>query len=115
MTRYLMQDDGGTPRGVVDTDELERAATLLGFRLAVVAGDDLETERMTTQALEVWGADAFGFLAAATLRHVVDNVLAPVLDVCDELHKAGALSADLRDGLADALANAEATLGGDCS
>ena len=94
-----------------ELDAVQAEATILGFRLAVVAGDNVETEHVLFRALNA-NEERFGYLAAATLRHVIDNVLAPLLDVTSELHRAGALSHDLRQGLADALANAEKTLGG---
>lgn len=95
-------------------ESIQEQATILGFRLATVAGDATETEHVLFQAVSA-DEEHFGLLAAATLRHVIDNVLAPLLDVADELHAAGHLSHSMRGGLADALANAEATLGGDRS
>lgn len=95
----------------IDMDSLHADATVLGFHLAAIAGDDTEVEHLLFQALAA-DEERFGMLSAATLRHVIDNVVAPLLDVTDELQKAGYLSQNMRAGLANARANAERVRGG---
>lgn len=113
MTRHvLLTDVNGMPSASVDLDRLDADATLLAYRLAVACDSSEAITDVLTHALDEHGP-IFGQVAAAALRNVVEGVLAPVLEVTDRLADAGYLRADLRAGLADALANAEATLGGD--
>lgn len=103
--------DDGLPIAGIDLDQIDAAATLLGYRLAVACDSPEAIGDVLTAALEDNGP-VFGQVAAGALRMVVENILAPVLEVTDKLADAGYLLSDLRAGLADACANAEATLGG---
>lgn len=112
MNRALIVGDDGLPSGVLDLSRFEGDATLLAFRLAVASDDASAVSDVLSDALESQGVETFGHLAAAALRVLTENVVAPLLEVTDALGDAGYLKADVRAGLEDALANAEAALGG---
>lgn len=107
---YLIVDENGVPSGSADLDQIQTAATILGFDLAAASDCPADVDRLLEAALAEHGPKGIGYVLGAALRHVVVNVLAPVLEVTDELHKVGALSHDLRDGLADAAFNAREAL-----
>ena len=108
----IVTDDNGLPVAAVDLDRIEAGATLLAYRLAVACDSPEAIGDVLSDALETHGP-IFGQVATGALRTVVEHILAPVLEVTDRLADAGYLRADLRAGLADALANAEATFGGE--
>lgn len=108
----IVTDDNGMPVAAVDLDRMGADATLLAYRLAVACDSPEAIGDVLSDALETHGP-IFGQVATGALRTVVEHILAPVLEVTDRLADAGYLRADLRAGLADALANAEQTLGGE--
>ena len=107
---HLVLDGNGIPLAFVDVDQIQAAATTLGFDLAAAAHDPEQVEQVLAAVLTKHGDNAFGYITASALRHVVANILNPVLEVTDELHKYGHLAHDLRAGLADAARNARETL-----
>lgn len=110
---HIITDENGVPMGAIDLDALQAAATVLGFKLAVNAGDEPATDLVTGEALQTWGADGFGYVAAAALRHVISNIVSPLLDITAEMYARGLVDVDVRDGLRDAMRNAEQMLGGE--
>ncbi len=107
---YLVTDDDGAPSAFVDMDQIQSQAVRFAFDMAAACGDRAELERVS-QAHVAEAGSAFGYVAAAALRNLAENVLDPVLDVTDKLHQTGHLNHDLRAGLADAAANARKELG----
>lgn len=108
----ILVGDDGLPIAAVDLDQIDAAATLLAYRLGTACDSSDALGDVLTAALQEHGP-IFGQVCAGSLRIVVEHILAPVLEVTDALGDAGYLKADLRAGLANALANAEATLGGE--
>lgn len=110
MSEYLVTDGDGAPKAFVNVDQIHEQGTRLAYDMAVACGDPDRLTEITTAHLTEAGHEAFGYVAASALRTLAEHVLDPVLEVTDELHRAGYLSHNLRSGLADAAANATATL-----
>lgn len=110
MNQYIVTDEQGAPAAFVNVDQIQAQATRLAYDMAVACGDPGRLTEITTAHLTEAGHEAFGYVAAAALRTLAEHVLDPVLEVTDELHRAGYLSHDLRSGLEDAAANATTTL-----
>ncbi|QOR69135.1 hypothetical protein IM660_10350 [Ruania alkalisoli] len=108
---YLVTDEDGTPAAFVDMDQIQSQAVRFAYDMAAACGDRAELERVSEQHLAEAGTGAFGYVAAAALRNMTEQVLDPVLDVTDRLHETGHLAHDLRAGLAEAAANARKELG----
>ena len=100
----IVADDDGTPKSMVDVDRLQTDATRLMYQLAVSAGDDDATDKVSERWVAAHDPDYFGYLAAATLSLLVRNVLAPTLDAAE------AVGLHLRDGLRAAASQAESEL-----
>ncbi|RZU31164.1 hypothetical protein [Blastococcus saxobsidens] len=83
MSAHFLVGDDGEPLGVVDIDVIQARATVLGFELATFHDDPPEIDRVMAEALTELGPEAFGYVAAAALRHVVENVVNPLMDVAD--------------------------------
>lgn len=110
MTTYLVTDDNGTPTGFLDHDQITSHATRLAHDVAETSHDPALLNDIMAAHLTEAGASAFGYVASAALRILVEHILNPVLDVTDALHQHGHLAHDLRAGLADAARNARETL-----
>jgi len=80
MTHMLVSDDG-KPIGVVNMDEIQKAGTLLGYDLAAAADNPAELERIIGRALTTVGSASFGYVCAAALRFVVEDLLEPLIEV----------------------------------
>ena len=103
--QYIITGDNGEPVAAVDLDKLQSDATRLMYALAATAGDDQATDQVALRWSSTLDPDYFGYVAAGALSLLVRHVLGPTLDVTDQL------GVDLRRGLRDAAANAEANLG----
>lgn len=101
MTHMLVNDDG-QPLGVIDIDLIQARATRLGFEMATFHDDPTELDRVSAEALAEVGAQAFGYVTAAALRHVVENIVGPLMAIADEAGVGDAVHA----GLAAAARNA---------
>ena len=104
-TEAFIVGDDGLPIGHVDFDRLTTDATLLMYALAETAGDDAATDRVATEWSNNNAPAYFGYLCAAALSLTIRNVLAPVLEVTDQL------GIDLRTGLKRCAADARRDLG----
>lgn len=80
----MLVGDDGDPLGVVDVDMIQARATVLGFELATFNDDPPQMARVLAEELAEVGPQAFGCIAAAALRHVVENVVGPLMSVADE-------------------------------
>ena len=98
-------DATGAPIAHVDFDRISTDATLFMFDLAVTAGDDDATDRVSGEWVARLGPTTFGYVAAAALSLTVRNILGPTLDAC------AAIGVDLRPGLKSAADDAHRDLG----
>lgn len=105
--RFLIVDDDGMPLAAVDTAHIQADATMLAYSMAMACNDPDQLDSVAAAALARVGVDGFGYVAAGALRILAEHILEPSLQVCARL------GCDLRPGLAEATANAVATLGGD--
>lgn len=99
-------DDNGIPISHVDIDRLQSDATLLMYEMAATAGNDDATDAVAIRWTTRCDPDYFGYLTAAALSLMTRNILAPILDVTDEL------GVNLRAGLRNASNDAHRDLGG---
>jgi hypothetical protein len=90
---YTVIDSSGMPTGSVDLDAIMTAGAKLAFDLAGNSGDHDKIIQISSQTLAEHGPAAFGFVAAAALQIVVEEILDPVLAVTD------ALGTNLRPGI----------------
>ncbi|WP_454194325.1 hypothetical protein [Nocardia sp. Marseille-Q1738] len=105
---FMVIGDDGVPRGVVDLAEMQANATRLMYQLAAAAGDDAEVDRISTEWAARLDPDDFGYVCAGALSLLTRCVLAPLLEVLDEvLPRTG-----FRAKLAKSRDHAEQTLGG---
>lgn len=104
-TFFLVGDDG-EPLGVVDIDVIQARGTVLGFELATFNDDPPEVDRVLAEALAELGPRAFGCIAAAALRHVVENVVGPLMLIADGV----GVGDTVHQGLAAAARNARESL-----
>lgn len=99
--QILVIDDSGQPKSMVDVDRLHADSVRLMYQMAVTAGDDDATDKVSTEWVGRLDPDYFGYVAAGALSLLVRNILGPVLEVTDRL------GVDLRQGLRAAAENAE--------
>jgi hypothetical protein len=107
--RVMIIGDDGQPLSMLDIDRMQSDATILMYRLAAVAGDDAEVDRVAEEWLSSVGPDYAGYVSAAALSLTVRCILGPLLDVVDEALP----HIDFRAKLAESRDHAERTLGGD--
>ncbi|WP_347956451.1 hypothetical protein [Gordonia aichiensis] len=105
MTDFLIVGDDGEPIAFMDYDKMTADATRLMYQIAMTAGDDEATDQVGIEWTRRLDPDYYGYVAAGALSLMVRCILAPILEVTDEL------GVDLRKGLRDSATNAEATLG----
>lgn len=80
---HLLVGENGEPLGVIDMDAIQARATLLGFDLSVACDDATELDRISAEALAEVGPREFGYVAAAALRHVIENVVDPLMAIAN--------------------------------
>lgn len=102
----IIVGDDGMPIAHINFDRLTSDATLLMYEMAASAGDNDATDQVGAKWASTNDPDYFGYLCAAALSLMVRNVLAPTLDVADQL------GVDLRTGLQRANDHAHRTLEG---
>ncbi|HEY9416623.1 MAG TPA: hypothetical protein VIQ30_17845 [Pseudonocardia sp.] len=106
--RFMVVGDDGVPRGIVELADLQSDATRLMYEMAAAAGNDAELDRIGFEWSARLDPDAMGYVSAGALSLMTRNILAPLLDVLDEvMPKAG-----FRAKLAESRDHAERTLGG---
>ena len=104
----MIVGDNGEPLGVLDTAKMTADATRLMFQMAAAAGDDAELDRIGIKWTSALDPDTFGMVAAGALSLLVRCILAPTLDVIDQVMPSANFRAKLvqcRDDVS--------TLGGD--
>lgn len=106
--RFMVVGDAGEPLGFVDRDRIDRAATIFMLALAANSDDSEALPAIATETLQREGPEGFGYVAAAAVKLMAENVVEPLLQVTDQT-----CSHDMRGGLRDAYENAVRTLGGD--
>lgn len=79
MTHFLTTDDG-QPLGVVDVSQIQNQGARLAFRLAASCDDPGRLGAIVAETLAAVGVGAFGFVAAAALRCLAEQVLDPALE-----------------------------------
>ncbi|MFI9537472.1 hypothetical protein ACIG56_30045 [Nocardia fusca] len=106
--KFMVVGDDGVPRGIVELADLQANATRLMYEMAAVAGNDAELDRIGMEWTARTDPDDFGYTTAAALSLMTRHILAPLLDVLDEvMPKAG-----FRAKLAESRDEAERNLGG---
>ena len=106
--KFMVVGDDGVPRGIVELADLQSDATRLMYEMAAAAGNDAELDRIGFEWSARLDPDAMGYVSAGALSLMTRNILAPLLDVLDEvMPKAG-----FRAKLAESRDHAERTLGG---
>lgn len=93
----MIVNDDGTPRGVIDIDKMQADATILMYEMAAAAGDDDAVDAVAVEWVERLDADSMGYVSATALTLLARNVLAPILEVLDELAPALKLRAKLAE------------------
>lgn len=102
----MIINSDGTPRGVADVDRIQSDATILMYQYAAAAGNDSAVDAVGVEWVECLDSDSMGYTAAAALSLITRCVLAPILDVLDEV----APQFDFRAKLAEGRDNAIETL-----
>jgi len=77
---YFFETDDGQPLGVVDVSQLQDQGARLAFRMAASCGDPGRLDAIAAETLAAVGVGAFGFVAAAALRCLAEQVLDPALE-----------------------------------
>lgn len=103
MTHMLVSDDD-EPIAVVDLDAIQARGTRLGYDLSVASDDATALDELCAAAVAEVGPQGFGYVAAAALRHVVENILQPLIEVAE------AHGHPIRAGLTDAAEQAQRDL-----
>lgn len=106
--RFMVIGDDGVPRGIVELADLQADATRLMYQMAAAAGDDAEVDRIGVEWSARLDPDAMGYAAAGALSLMTRNILAPLLEVLDEVLP----DINFRAKLAESRDHAEVTLGG---
>lgn len=106
--QILVTDDDGSPLSIIDVDKMQSDSTRLMYEMAASAGDDAATDAIGIAWAAALHPDQMGYVSAGALSLLTRNVLAPLLDVLDEVMP----KAQFRAKLAEARDNAEATLNG---
>ncbi|WP_062984613.1 hypothetical protein [Nocardia anaemiae] len=109
-TAFMVVGDDGLPRGFVDLDKLQDAATILMYRYAAAAGDDDAIDAVSIDWIEDVDTDAAGYITAMALPMMAKNIIAPMLEVLGTMSPE--LAASLRSKFAECRDYAQATLGG---
>lgn len=99
MNNIIVTDENGIPAASVDLDQVQAAGARLALRIAAVCGDPELVAGVQERAIAEHG-EAYRYVVAAALQSLANEVLAPLLEVADELHRDGRIEQDLRAGLA---------------
>ncbi len=105
-THAMIVNGDGTPRGVADVDRIQADATIMMYEMAAAAGNDAAVDAVAIAWVQRLDSDSMGYVSASALSLLTRNILAPVLDIIDEL----APRFDFRAKLAEGRDNAIATL-----
>jgi hypothetical protein len=84
-THAMIIGDDGTPTGIVDIARIQCDATVLMYRFAAAAGDNAAVDAVAIEFMHDRDADEIGYVTAAAMSLITRHVLAPVLDVLDEV------------------------------
>jgi len=81
---HILTTEDGKPLGTINMDAILARAVHLGFELAVFHDDPPQLDRLFAEALDELGSREYGYVVAAALRHVVENVFSPIIAIADE-------------------------------
>ncbi|WP_152530449.1 hypothetical protein [Rhodococcus sp. JG-3] len=81
----MIMNEDGTPRGVADISRIQSDATILMYQYAAAAGNDEAVDAVAEEWVNRLDPDAMGYTSAAALSLLTRNVLAPMLDLFDQL------------------------------
>jgi len=81
----MLVDDEGRPLGMVDPVAMRADAVRLAFRLAAVAGNEDAVDAVIQETVSSYGPRAAGPVFTAAARTLALDVVAGLLDVCDEI------------------------------
>lgn len=83
MTDYLVVDDDGRPLYFADMEKITSEGGTLAMRLAEVAGNPTDINRITSETLGRLGPETFGMVAANALSVMADALLGGAFDVAE--------------------------------
>lgn len=69
---------------MIDPEAIADAGARMALQLAVACGDRDAVDRIVVRTLEEQGSDHYGWVCDAALTHVINEILAPVLEWADQ-------------------------------
>jgi hypothetical protein len=81
MPETLLATDQAAP--ALPVDPYQSAGSRLGYDLAAASDDPTALDQLWADALTTHGPEAFGHVAAAALRHVIEHVVHPLVDLAE--------------------------------
>ncbi|SCX37927.1 hypothetical protein SAMN03159343_0241 [Klenkia marina] len=80
---HFLRDDHGGPLGVVSVNAVNERGAILAFAAAVASNRPRDLEQLTQELVEEVGPREAGYVFAAALGTLVQDVLDPLLDVVE--------------------------------